>query len=156
VLRVLQCMVVAVFLSAVGCSTSDVRPSNAMVDELMLKSGLWMQLAQVEPNMQLGISQAHAKSGQLAEDDLEHLSKAIAVTYAADSLRAAVRAQLLVTLSSQDAATVLRWLSSDLGKRITALEEAASSPGEVLKGKIRDLESWQDFPLRAGNGWNAS
>jgi hypothetical protein len=131
--RVLVFAVVGVFLSAGGCSAPDVRPSSAVVDELMLKSGLWTQLAQVEPNMQIGISQAHANSGQLTEGDMEHLSKAIATTYAADSLRKAVRDQLLVTLSSQDAATVLRWLATDLGKRITALEEAGSSPGAALE-----------------------
>ena len=131
--RVLLFAVVGVLLSGGGCAAPDVRPSGAMVDELVLKSGLWIQLAQVEPNMQVGISQAHAQSGQLTEADMDHLSKAIATTYGADSLRKAVRDQLLLTLSAEDAASVLHWLSTDLGQRITALEEAGSSPGAVLE-----------------------
>ena len=131
--RILMFAVVAVLLPVIGCSAPDVRPSSAIFDELMHKSGLWIQLAQVEPMMQAGVSQAHAKSGQLSEQDLERLRKAIATTYAPDDLRTAARNQLPVTLAQQDAATVLRWLSSDLGRRITALEEAGSSPDEATK-----------------------
>ena len=131
--RILMFAVVAILLPAIGCSAPDVRPSSAIFDELMRKSGLWIQLAQVEPMMQAGVSQAHAQSGRLSEQDLEHLRKAIAIAYAPDNLRTAARNQLLATLSPQDAATVLRWLSSDLGQRITALEEAASSPDEAIK-----------------------
>jgi hypothetical protein len=131
--RILAFTLVGVFLSAGGCAAPDLRPSSTVVDELMLKSGLWVQLAQVEPNMQVGISQAHARSTQLTDADMEQLSNAIATAYAADSLRMTVRDQLGASLSSQDATTVLRWLSTELGQRITALEEAGSSPGEALE-----------------------
>ena len=154
--RILMLAVVAVLLPVIGCSAPDVRPSSAIFDELMHKSGLWIQLAQVEPMMQAGVSQAHAKSGQLSEQDLERLRKAIATTYAPDDLRMAARNQLPVTLAQQDAATVLRWLSSDLGRRITALEEGGRVLTKSPRGKKRDLESLRASPLRAGNAWNAS
>jgi hypothetical protein len=78
--RILVFAVVAVLLPAIGCSAPDVRPSSVIFDELMHKSGLWVQLAQVEPMMQAGVSQAHAKSGRLPEQDLERLRKTIATT----------------------------------------------------------------------------
>jgi hypothetical protein len=131
--RILMFAVVTVLLPATGCSAPDVRPSSAIFDELMHKSGLWVQLAQVEPMMQAGVSQAHTKSGRLSEQDLERLRKTIATTYAPDDLRTAARNELLATLPRPDAATVLRWLSSDLGKRITTLEEVGSSPDEAIK-----------------------
>jgi type IV pilus biogenesis protein CpaD/CtpE len=83
---------VAVLLSVVGCSTPDIRPSDAVFDELMRKLGLWIQLAQVEPMMQAGVSQAEARTTALAEEDLVHLQKAIASAYAADAPRTTVRA----------------------------------------------------------------
>ena len=124
---------VAVFLSVVGCSTPDIRPSDAVFDELMRKSGLWTQLAQVEPMMQAGVSQAQATATALSEEDLARLQEAIASAYAADALRTTVRDQLVATLPAQDAAGVLRWLSSDLGQRITALEAAGSRPDAAIK-----------------------
>jgi len=124
---------VAVLLSVVGCSTPDIRPSDAVFDELMHKSGLWIQLAQIEPMMQVGVSQAQARTTALTEEDLAHLQKAIASAYAADALRTTVRDQLVATLLAQDAAAVLRWLSSDLGQRITALEAAGLSPDAAIK-----------------------
>jgi hypothetical protein len=124
---------VAVLLSVVGCSTPDIRPADAVFDELMRKSGLWIQLAQVEPMMQAGVSQAQARATTLTEEDLARLQGAIASAYAADALRTTVRDQLVATLPAQDAAGVLRWLSSDLGQRITALEAAGSSPDAVIK-----------------------
>jgi hypothetical protein len=124
---------VAVLLSIVGCSTPDVRPSDAVFDELMRKSGLWIQLAQIEPMMQAGVSQAQARTTALTEEDLAHLQEAIASAYAAHALRTTVRDQLVATLPAQDAAAVLHWLSSDLGQQITALEAAASSPDAAIK-----------------------
>ena len=124
---------VAVLLSVVGCSTPDMRPPDAVFDELMRKSGLWIQLAQVEPVMQAGVSQAQAKATALSEEDLARLQEAIASAYAADALRTTVKDQLVATLPAQDAEDVLRWLSSDLGQRITALEAAGSSPDAAIK-----------------------
>jgi hypothetical protein len=124
---------VAVLLSVVGCSTPDMRPPDAVFDELMRKSGLWIQLAQVEPMMQAGVSQAQAGATTLTGEDLARLQVAIASAYAADTLRTTVRDQFVATLPAQDAAAVLRWLSSDLGQRITALEAAGSSPDAAIK-----------------------
>src|SRR5271170_370515 len=122
-----------VLLSVVGCSTPGVHPPDAVFDELVRKCGLWIQLAQVEPMMQAGVSQAQANATSLSKEDLTRLQQAIASAYAADALRTSVRDQLLAMLSPQDAASVLRWLSSDLGQRITALEEAGSDPEEAIK-----------------------
>jgi hypothetical protein len=75
---VYESSVSSVLLSVIGCSTPDTRPSDAVFDELMRKSGLWIQLAQVEPMMQAGVSQAQARTTALTEEDLAHLQEAIA------------------------------------------------------------------------------
>lgn len=121
-----------VILQLIGCASLDTRPSNTALDEIMRKSGLWFQLSQVEPTMQMGISQAQEKMGRLSGEKFERLQKAITATYGADVLRTTVKEKLAATLTSEDVAGILRWLSSDLGKRIMALEEKGSTPDMAL------------------------
>ena len=117
-------------LVLVGCAAPGVRPASVVFDELMHKSGLWVQLAQIEPMMQIGASKSLAQMDSTGNVDANRLRKAIADNFAADTLRKTVGDQLQATVSADDAATVLRWLSSDLGMRITALEEVAMSDPE--------------------------
>ncbi len=122
-------------LALVGCAALvDVRPTTEVFDELMHKSGLWVQLAQIEPMMQIGASKSVAQMDSMGNVDTNRLRKAIADNFTADALRKSVNDQLQATVSRDDAAVVLQWLSSDLGRRITALEEVAmSNPEEAAR-----------------------
>lgn len=131
--RVRTFAVAAALLSVLSCSTPNPQPSHDVFDEVMHKSGLWAQLAQIEPLMQLGVTRTHEQEATLSDAELAQLRQGIATTYAADGLRTAVRDRLAATLTVQDAADTLRWLASDLGQRITALEEAGANPDETLK-----------------------
>lgn len=144
--RVLLAAIAAIMASTIGCSTPATHPTGPMLDELMRKSGLWNQLAQIEPMMQVGVTQAHEQSPRIPEENLDQLRAAIASAYAVDDLRTSVRDQLLATVSPQDATTVLRWLSSDLGQRITALEEAGSTPEAAVKRQDEGPQVLADLP----------
>jgi hypothetical protein len=104
--------------------------SEALVDDFLRKSGLWAQLAQIEPGVQLGIAQSDDQMRQLNDEQLRHLRAAASYAYGADRLRKAVRAELVATLPTSDAEQALQFLATDLGKRVTALEEAAASPAD--------------------------
>lgn len=54
------------------------------------------------------------------------MRSAFATAYGADRLRPAVARVLADTLSEEDARAALAWLTTDLGRRITSLEEAAA------------------------------
>jgi hypothetical protein len=69
--------------------------SEALVDDFLRKSGLWAQLAQIEPGVQLGIEQGDVQMRQLNDEQLGHLRDAARVAYGADRLRKAMRAELV-------------------------------------------------------------
>ena len=104
--------------------------SEALVDEYLHKSGLWAQLAQIEPGVQLGITQSDGQFRQLNDEQLGRLRDAASGAYGADRLRKAMRAELVAGLPTSDAEQALQFLVTDLGKRVTALEEAAASPAD--------------------------
>jgi hypothetical protein len=101
--------------------------SEAQADAFMRKSGLWHQLAEIEPGVQQGIAQSDAELRQLNDEQLERLREAGRAAYGADRLRSAMRTELAASLPAAETEQALRFLVSDLGKRVTALEEAAAT-----------------------------
>jgi hypothetical protein len=111
----------------------------------MHKSGLTRHIAQLGPTFQAGIDQAQAqargqrKADVLGEREIRRLKEAVAVALNADRLRKEMTEQLAAQLSVEDEAQVLTWLSTDLGTRITRLEERSGEVDEVMQ-RQRKLE----------------
>lgn len=101
------------------------------IAELMHKSGLWTQLGQAQEQIRSGAqqAQAQAKAGKggskLGDDDFARLIAAMNAAYAPDKLRESMAKELEAHLSANDEAVVLEWLSSELGTRLTKIEEAS-------------------------------
>jgi hypothetical protein len=132
-------LLMAVFAS-LGIASAAAQDAPRNVDELLHKSGLWKQVAEFEPSMQQGLdeSRKEQKAGAggappLSDADYARLKRATAAAYAPDRLRQEFRGYIARDLSREDEREVLRWLDSDLGKRITRIEEEASTLEEVLK-----------------------
>jgi hypothetical protein len=102
---------------------------ETLVDEYMTKSGLVVQLAQVETGVLTGIEQARSQPQYpaLSGDQVARLQDATKAAYGAERLRNAMRVQLLVSLPAEDTEQALKWLETPFGKRVTALEEAGST-----------------------------
>ena len=94
----------------------------------MRKSGLWQQLAEIEPGVQQGITQSDNEVRRLNDEQLQRLRDAARASYGPERLRAAMRAELAASLPPSETEQALQFLATDLGKRVTALEEAAASP----------------------------
>ena len=124
------------WIFAVACFPMLVSPAlaaaatEALVDDFLRKSGLWSQLAQIEPGVQLGIAQSDGQMRQLNDEQLGRLRDAARFAYGADRLRNAMRTDLVATLPTSDTEQALQFLATDLGKRVTALEEAAATPAD--------------------------
>jgi hypothetical protein len=103
------------------------KATDPTLDELMKKSGMTAQLAQIEPMMQVGVEQARSTTGGMSDADFQKLKLAVSVAYAPERLRLATRKQLAVALTPDDTKQVLAWLSTKLGTRITQLEETANA-----------------------------
>ena len=95
--------------------------------EFMQKSGLWNQLATIEPAVQQDIAKAQFRFGALDSKKISMFRKAASEAYAVDRLRDVIHMRLAATLTSDDLTLALAWLDSPLGARITRLEEAAAA-----------------------------
>ena len=103
---------------------------EALVDDYMRKSGLVEQIAQIAGGVLVGIEQAQARpqAPRLSGEQLDRLRRAVKAAFGADRLRNALRSELVATLPAADTEQVLEWLDTPFGKRVTAIEEAGSTP----------------------------
>ena len=108
-------------LSAAGAPAS-----TATIDDLMHRSGLWQQLAGIAGTFQKGVDLALEQKTLPDAATAARIREVFGTAYGADRLRPAVARGLSETLSAEDAEAALAWLNTDLGKRITTLEEQAS------------------------------
>ena len=125
-------------LFAVVIATGALAQSRS--EELMRKSGLWDQAAQMRLQMKAGVAQARAEAkaaGQtmLSEEEYGQLQSGIDRTFAPEVLRETMTLYMeeLVTPADQD--EVMKWLSSDLGGRFTRWEVIAGTVEEIRKAE---------------------
>jgi len=102
-------------------------PTPTQIDELMHKSGLWNQLSEIQSAFDQGLSDVGGRMDKSNAKMIADVQAAFAAACAPDRLRSSVARQLKTSMSAEDVETTLTWLNSDLGKRITALEEQNST-----------------------------
>ena len=111
------------------------------IDELMHKSGLWKQVGQIQAQVKAGAkqAQAQAREGQgpkgLSEDDFGKMALAMDAAYAPARLQSAMSKELALLLSVEDETAALRWLSSDLGRKFTRLEEESGEVENAMRAE---------------------
>jgi len=117
----------AALLIASGANGAEPRRT----DELMEKSGLNKQFSHMQDQIRAGAAQA-AEQGKarkdpsvLSEQDDALFARAIATAFDPGTIQAGMRQEMERLLAASDEADVLRWLSSDLGRKFTRLEEDA-------------------------------
>lgn len=122
-------------LAAAGAPAFAQEAPARNVEELMRKSGIWKQVAQVEPALLAGLAQgwneaAGARGIEDSQAGLARLKAAARRAYGADILRAEMQRQLAESLDKADEEKALAWLETDLGRRLTKLEEDAGEGAE--------------------------
>jgi hypothetical protein len=123
----------AAMLIGWGSACAGEKAPSPRVEELMHKSGLWRQIEQIEPLLQANLAQEMGDRDKEEESEIWPLRMAFGKAYAADRLRAEVQKQLSQSLAERDVNSVLAWLSTDLGQRLTALEEKSGEVSEYLQ-----------------------
>ncbi len=137
---------------ALGCSvfSSPLFASAAWIDAYIQKSGLADQLALIEGKAlrQIERAQAEPQTGmpRLTDDQSERLRSALKVAFAGDRLRVAIRSHLEALLPQGDTETFLKWLDTPFGKRVTALEVAASSQEAPRRAAENALPTLANLP----------
>ncbi len=108
-------------------------PSDELLLELFIKSGMENQVKHVPSLMIVGIKQEAVKKEQISKSDLDELEKAVKKYYSPDYLKRKILELLKDKLSKEVIKDVIKWLDSPLGKKITSYEEDASTPEAVQK-----------------------
>lgn len=100
---------------------------DRLVKDLMNKSGLVKQIGSIPDHIQGGLMQAQQQNGQLSQAQLNELNGMMADAYDAKTLVANAEHHIKYNLTSSDIRSILKWLNSGLGKKITGYEEEAST-----------------------------
>jgi hypothetical protein len=131
---------IAVAALAATCAATFASAQGRRTEELMRKSGLWDQVAQMREQMKAGVMEARnqaRESGKQLLDDaaFAKLASAIDRAFSSGVLRESVALHLEEFIEPKDENEVLKWLSSDLGARFTRLEIVAGETPEIMKAE---------------------
>ncbi|GAC1621035.1 MAG: DUF2059 domain-containing protein [Nevskia sp.] len=132
-----------------GPSTAAFAALNAaQAEELLQKSGFNSQLAQIESSVLGGLNLAPDVAAKIGEADLQTIRSAFSTAFAADRLSADAREQMKGLLTPEVAKSALAWLDSDLGRRITALEDQAGKTEGFSERGEAAAELFKKLPER--------
>lgn len=128
------------FLSAalLGAGGASAEVDKATAESLMRKSGLWEQLDSIAAQIEAGLPQIFAQSGQKpGADELDRVSRAIRESYAAKRLRQVGVDLISQKLGGKHVAALQRWFDSSIGQTVTRLEEQASADTADPQAQMR-------------------
>jgi hypothetical protein len=145
----------AAFVVAAAAQAAD--PPARHVDELMRKSGLDTQIGQIPAQLKQGAAESRerekadpAARNRMTDAEYARLTAAMDRSFAAGRLRALVAASLAQSVSADDERAVLGFLSTDLGVRVTKLEEKSGEPREIAAAEREAPALWEKLaPERA-------
>jgi uncharacterized protein (UPF0335 family) len=120
---------------------------EALTGRLMKMSGLEEQLNQIKEHVFANLNEAKET---LPAEVYEAITQAMAEAYEGKKMREIVSARLSANLNIEEMRGILNWLQSGLGRKITGLEEAASTPEafESMQTFTRQLQINPPTPQR--------
>ncbi|HXZ49993.1 MAG TPA: hypothetical protein VEG27_13300 [Usitatibacter sp.] len=137
--RIARWLLLSLACASLTAAAADPSAHGRRIEELMHKSGLWVQVGQFQAQVKEGVAdyrrQAQAGSGRaaLTDEEFARVVAAIGFAFAPDRLRTSVAREMAAALSVEDEDAALAWLSSDLGQRITRLEEESGASGAARR-----------------------
>jgi hypothetical protein len=99
-----------------------------LLDRLIKRSGLYEQVNQYPALISAGIDQAHQQKQNMSSEDVALAKIQVKTWFDPEKLREDIRQFLNQGLTADDIIRTLEWLESPLGEKITAIEEAATTP----------------------------
>ena len=140
-------MVLAGWILACVQTAAMAQIPSELAEALTRKSGTWAQLEDMKRHVKEGIAQA-PQAGALGSGERARLERMADETFAADELRKSFVQALAQQLTPAQAQYAMRWFDSPLGKKFSALEEAASASAQdtntVLEGGNALLAAMSD------------
>ena len=128
VLRLALILTFFIPTSILALNTTD-QLTNETLDKLIVLSGIDKQVSQYPAGINAGIEQANEQAQKkLSDVELKEMKKAVSDAFQASAILNTLRVNIKQNISEADAKEVLKWYESDLGKKITKVEEEASTP----------------------------
>lgn len=133
---ILQMLLISVFVIPASAVPED---QKVLVREVIKLSGLQHEIQQLPQQVLAGFDQQGRK---LPVEQHAALRQALATSFDASIIERQITRELEATLHPEIIKATLKWLRSDLGRKVTKLEEAASSPRtqEELPAFAKQLE----------------
>lgn len=100
---------------------------NALLEELLDKSGITKQLEGFPELLQMGFNEATQGAEPEKQEELKLIQEKMARAYNMDKFNAALRKSIAENLNDADITEILKWLNSPLGQKITRIEENGST-----------------------------
>lgn len=122
-MRIFRGLICVLAMCLAGLGHADDR-----VDELMIKSGAERQVAAIPEMVLSSFQERFAQDDHLSEQEKASIMAKVASSFKAEILQTTVKQYMRAGLGDEDIVTILEWLSSPLGVRITQMEEVASTP----------------------------
>ncbi len=108
-----------------GAAQAAIAPEAAQ--ELARKSGLWLQLDSLLPQVRAGLAAGLQRSGgQVSAVQRTKMLDCAQAAYAGEALRSTALDALMGTLQPSDLAPLMAWYDSPLGRRIATIEVTSS------------------------------
>jgi len=109
------------------------------VDRLLQLSGITKQVTDIPDTIKMGFMQGVQQDGGMPDDILDAIMKSADDTLNPSVILDDIRSTLDKTVDKTEMRTLLAWYESDEGRKITALEEHASSP-EGIEDMSRNVD----------------
>ena len=140
-------LVVLIFSLIVVPAHGEVPDKAALTRQLMKMSGLDEQLGQIKQHVYASLEESKEN---LPEDLYEAISLVMAEAYDGMNMKKIVSAGITANLNIEEMSGILNWLQSRLGRKITRLEEAASTPEAFneMQTYIQQLQANPPTPQR--------
>jgi len=129
---------ITLFLSFPALSTEKAPPaSDQMLEQVLTLSGLNKQLNNIPEDVRVMVELAFQQNNnnQISDLEIQAIKGAIQGAYDAPTISGIVRGEIKSSLTEEDLRELLSWYKSDLGQKITMLEENAQSP-EMIKTQM--------------------
>ncbi len=113
-------------LSSDMCFAVD-NNNDQLVQTLMQKSGMKKQIEQIPQLLQAELERQKMEAKGISPEEFNRFSNIMRSAFDAKTIETSVQTYIKQNLSEYDTKKVLEWLDSPLGKKITKLEEDAST-----------------------------
>jgi hypothetical protein len=125
---------VVICMFHLNCFADDAKADRNLVRTLMQKSGLSEQIKHIPGVIRDGVIEANQESGSdLSDTEMAELLTKVAEAFNATVLLDTVERHMQENLSEAEIRTILKWIDSPLGRKISRMEAGASTPEAYME-----------------------